>query len=60
MEEEKEELIDGAFYLPLAACCLRPQIRLTPRIISLAARPNQVRWGRGPAGLSHFLPPTLS
>lgn len=55
-EESGAELIDDAYYLPLAACCLRLQIRLKLRLIRLAARPDQVRWGRGPGGCSYFKP----
>lgn len=53
---KEAELIDGANYHPLAACCLRPQIRLKPKLISLATWPDQVGGCSGPAGPAHFKP----
>lgn len=59
-EEKEAELIDVANYRPLAARCLRPQIRLKPWLISLATWLDQVggegggAGGSGPAGSSHF------
>lgn len=53
---KEAELIDGANYRPLAACCLHPQIRLKPKLISLATWPDQVGGCSVPSGPSHFKP----